>query len=88
MNVQSHHVSPVGLPIESGAVPALRQKHHNIPFDILAVIAVTGLVLGVTDLFGAGIFSGLCLAMGAIFYGLALIVKVIDKAEEAGRNNP
>jgi len=88
MNVQSHHASPVGLPIESVAVPALRQKHNNIPFDVLAVIAVTGLVLGVTDLFGAGSFSGLCLAIGAIFYGLALIVKVIDKAEEAGRNNP
>jgi hypothetical protein len=82
MNTQSHHAPPVGLPIESRAVPASRKKTDHL-FDALAIIAVTGLVLGVTDIFGAGIFSGLCLATGAIFYGLALIVKVIQKAEDA-----
>jgi hypothetical protein len=87
MNAQVHHAAAAGLPIESKAVPAARKKHIQL-FDILAIIAATGLLLGVTDLFGAGSFSGLCLAIGAIFYGLALIVKVIDKAEEAGRKNP
>jgi hypothetical protein len=84
MNAQSHHAPPVGLQVESRAVPASREKHIHL-FDVLAIIAVTGLLLGVTDIFGAGSFSGLCLAIGAICYGLALIVKVIQKAEAAAR---
>lgn len=87
MNAQSHHASTVGLPIESKAAPASHRKRNHLPFDVLAIIAVTGLLLGVSDIFGAGSFSGLCLAIGAIFYGLALIFKVIEKAEEAARAN-
>ena len=86
MNTQSHHAPPVGLAVESRAVPAARKKTDHL-FDVLAIIAVTGLLLGVTDIFGAGSFSGLCLAIGAIFYGLALIFKVIQKAEDAARSS-
>jgi hypothetical protein len=84
MNAQSQHAPPVGLQAESRAVPARHKKHIHL-FDVLAILAGTGLLLGVTDIFGAGSFSGLCLAIGAIFYGLALIVKVIHKAEAAAR---
>ena len=87
MNAQSHHAPPAGLPIESRAVPATHKKHIHL-FDVLAIIAVTGLLLGVTDIFGAGSFSGLCLAIGAIFYGLALIVKTLRSAEEAAVKYP
>ncbi len=82
MNAQSQHATQVGLPIEGTRVSADRPKKHLL-FDSLAVVAIAGLVLGVSDIFGAGSFSGLCLAFGAIFFGLAYIVKMLQKAEEA-----
>jgi hypothetical protein len=85
MNAQSQHVSGVGLPVESTR-PKLNARKHL--FDILAIVAVTGLALGVSDLFGTGSVSGLCLAIGAIFFGLAFIVKTLQKAEEAAGDQP
>lgn len=39
---------------------------------------------GLADV-GGEAFSGLCLAFGAILFGLSFIVKAIQKAEEAAR---
>lgn len=83
MNAQAHHATATGLTVESEA-----RAHHrpNYLFDALAITAGTGLVLGISDVFGAGGFSGLCLAIGAIFFGLAYIVKSLQTAEETAEN--
>ena len=80
----------MGLPIETKFEADKHKKHprKRILFDALAVVAGTGLVLGISDIFGTGSFSGLCLAIGAIFFGLAYIVKALEKAEEASAKYP
>jgi hypothetical protein len=85
MNVYTQHPTPAGLPIHSTPISEARPKAKakDYLFDALVGTAITGLFLGVSDIFGSGSFSGLCLAIGAIFYGLALIVKFIHKTEEA-----
>jgi len=47
---------------------------------ILAVAAVIGIAVGLTDL-GSAIFSGFCRAFGAIFFILAFITRVAEKVE-------
>jgi hypothetical protein len=73
--------------MESARAPAKHRKQHLL-FDGLVIVAIAGLVLGVSDIFGAGSFSGLCLAFGAIFFGLAYILKLLHKAEEAAEKWP
>jgi hypothetical protein len=48
--------------------------------SILFLMAVAGLVIGLSDL-GGSIFSGLARAIGAVFFILAFIAKMIEKAE-------
>lgn len=88
MNAHSQHATSAGLTISSTPAMAARPraKSKRLLFDALVIVTVTGLFLGVSDIFGSGSFSGVCLAIGAIFYGLALIVKFIHKAEEAAKD--
>lgn len=55
----------------------------NTLFKILVVVCLTGLVLGLCDV-GNAMVSGLCRAIGAVFFILAFITKVIQKAEASG----
>lgn len=50
--------------------------------SILFIISLIGLATGLSDA-GSNIFSGLSLAMGAVFFVLAFITRVIEKAEAA-----
>ena len=64
------------------ATSRLNTKRTNLEFKILAALSITGLILGVADV-GGGAFSGLCLAFGAILFGVSFIIKAIQKAEQA-----
>jgi hypothetical protein len=52
----------------------------NTLFKILVVVCLTCLALGLGDI-GNSMVSGLCRAMGAVFFILAFITKMIQKAE-------
>ncbi len=52
----------------------------NTLFKILAVLSLIALVVGLSDI-GSDMFSGLCRALGAVFFILAFITKAIHKAE-------
>ncbi len=55
----------------------------NTLFKILVVVCLAGLTLGFCDV-GNAMVSGFCRAMGAVFFILAFITKVIEKAEASG----
>ena len=59
---------------------ALKSHFMNTLFKILTVIALVGLVVGLSDI-GDSMFSGFCRAFGAVFFILAFITRTIDKAE-------
>lgn len=82
MNAHTQHATLAGLPTTPASDARPKAKAKDYLFYVLAATAVTGLFLGVSDIFGPGSFSGLCLAIGGIFYGLALVVKFIHKTEE------
>ena len=48
--------------------------------NILLVVCLLGFVVGLADVGGA-IFSGFCRAIGAVFFILTFISRVIEKAE-------
>jgi hypothetical protein len=48
--------------------------------SILFILSLTSLVIGLSDV-GSPVFSGLIRAMGAVFFVLAYITRVIEKAE-------
>ena len=81
MNVQVHR--PAVHDLTDHARPTKTSRNHkSIEFTILASVSAICLILGVADANG-GAFSGLALALGAIFFGLAFITKALQKAEEA-----
>jgi len=84
MNAQLHHAVLHEVPDSSmlAATSRLNTKRTNLEFKILAALSITGLILGVADV-GGGAFSGLCLAFGAILFGVSFIIKAIQKAEQA-----
>ena len=84
MNAQLHHAVLHELPASSrlAATSQSKTKRTDLEFRILAAFSITGLILGVADV-GGGAFSGLCLAFGAILFGLSFIIKAVQKAEEA-----
>lgn len=49
-------------------------------FNILVLVCLVFAALGFSDV-GSSIFSGFCRAMGAVFFILAFITRVIEKAE-------
>ena len=49
-------------------------------FKILLTICIVGFALGFSGL-GNDMFAGFCRAMGAVFFILSFITKVIEKAE-------
>jgi hypothetical protein len=49
-------------------------------FKILAVLSITCLAIGMSDV-GNNMVSGFCRAIGSVFFILAFITKVIQKAE-------
>ncbi len=49
--------------------------------SILFIISLISLAIGLSDV-GSNIFSGLSRAMGAVFFVLAFITRVIEKAED------
>ena len=49
--------------------------------SILFIISLISLAIGLSDA-GSNIFSGLSRAMGAVFFVLAYITRVIEKAED------
>ncbi len=55
----------------------------NTLFKILVVLSLIGLAVGLSDV-GNAMFSGLCRALGAVFFVLAFITKAIHKAETTG----
>lgn len=63
-----------------GPQPKRRKMKLSI---ILAVASVIGLAVGLSDV-GSPIFSGFCRAFGAIFFILAFITRLIEKAEAEG----
>lgn len=83
MNAQLHHTVLHELPDSSrlAADSRLNTKRTNLEFRILAAFSIAGLILGVANV-GGGAFSGLCLAFGAILFGLSFIIKAIQKAEQ------
>lgn len=85
MNAQLH---PAVLhPLPESSRPAVtsrpKTKRAGFGFKLLAASSITCLILGVANV-GDGAFTGLCLALGAILFGLSFIIKAIQKAEEAG----
>jgi hypothetical protein len=48
--------------------------------NILLLVCLVAGALGFSDV-GSNIFSGFCRAMGAVFFILAFITRVIEKAE-------
>jgi len=50
--------------------------------SILFIISVISLAIGLSDA-GSNIFSGLSRAMGAVFFVLAFITRMIEKADAA-----
>ena len=84
MNAQLHHAVLHELPDSSRLAATSRRntKRTNLEFKILAACSIAGLILGVADA-GGGAFAGLCLAFGAVLFGLSFILKAIQKAEEA-----
>jgi hypothetical protein len=82
MNAQLHDAVLHELPASSGLAATSKTKRINLEFKIFAACSLTGLVLGVAGA-GGGAFSGLCLAFGAILFGLSFIIKALQKAEDA-----
>ena len=84
MNAQLHPTVLHELPDSSRLAATSRTKTNriNLEFKILVACSIIGLILGVANV-GSGAFSGLCLAFGAILFGLSFIIKAIQKAEEA-----
>ncbi len=60
----------------------LKIKVMNCLFKILTIVAVAGLVVGLSDI-GNGMFSGMARALGSVFFILAFITRTIQKAEQA-----
>lgn len=58
--------------------PKRRKRKLSI---ILAVAFVVSIALGVSDI-GSEMFTGLCRALGAVFFILACLAYAIEKAEE------
>jgi hypothetical protein len=48
--------------------------------NIMLAVCVVAAILGFSDI-GSSIFSGFCRAMAAVFFILAFITRVIEKAE-------
>jgi hypothetical protein len=48
---------------------------------IMAVLCVITTIVGLTDV-GGDLFSGLCRGLGGVFFGLAFVALVVEKAEE------
>jgi hypothetical protein len=88
MNAKLQPISPHELPVNltSPASSWWQTKVINNEFRVLAVLSAIGLILGVANV-GGGAFSGLCLAFGAILFGLSFIIKAIHKAEEAAASS-
>jgi len=60
---------------------AAHQRAVTNEFRLLAALSATGLAVGLADV-GGGAFSGLCLAGGAILFGLSFIFKALHVAEQ------
>lgn len=52
----------------------------NTLFKVLMALTVIGLALGFSDV-GSGMFSGFCRALGAVFFALAFITRLVHNAE-------
>jgi hypothetical protein len=53
---------------------------HNKLYSTLVIVALTGLLLGVANV-GGEMLSGFCRAFGAVFFIVAFLVRLVDKAE-------
>jgi hypothetical protein len=86
MNALIHNSALHGSSVTSRPAATSRpeSKTTHSGFRILAILSATDLMAGLANV-GGEAFSGLCLAFGAILFGLSFIVKAIQKAEDAAR---
>lgn len=88
MSVKLQPIPHHELPVNSTS-PASSWWQTNVinnEFRVLAVLSAIGLILGLANL-GGSAFSGLCLAFGAVLFGLSFIINAIHNAEETATSS-